>query len=156
MNANLPLEIYFDASCPLCRNEMDTIKLHDTQGDLILIDCSAPGFDDSSFKADGVEVAHMLDALHIRDSQGVWFKGVSAFELVYEAIGLTTVAKFWGGNFTKPFAERIYPMIAKNRQLLTWTGIPLLFKLWGKSIARRAHKRSQQCNDGHCSIHSSE
>lgn len=156
MNANLPLEIFFDASCPLCRNEMDMLKLHDTDERLILIDCSAKDFDDSEFKSDGVEVAHMMDALHIRDSKGTWFKGVSAFELVYGAIGLTGVAKFWGGKFTKPFAEFIYPIIAKNRLLLTWTGIPYLFKLWGKSVARRAHERSQQCNNGHCSIHPSE
>ena len=45
-NATFPLTIYYDASCPLCRKEMHTLRDYDRRTQLPLVDCSAPDFHD--------------------------------------------------------------------------------------------------------------
>lgn len=152
MNTPYSLTVYFDASCSLCNSEMQTIKIHDTEQRLRLIDCSAADFDDTSFQADGVTREAMMACLHVQNSCGAWIKGVEAFELLYKTTGMTVLANLWGSRYTRPLAEIIYPWVARHRQAFTWTGMPLLFKLWGKCAARRANKRSRLCHDGQCSI----
>ena len=152
MNDQYPLTVYYDASCGLCNSEMQNIKTHDFGQHLILVDCSAPGFDDAPYRPDGVTHQAMMECLHVRNSHGEWIKGVPAFELLYRTAGMLTVARLWGGRFTRPLAERIYPWVARHRQVISWTGLPILFTLWGKCEARRADKRSRQCCDGQCSV----
>jgi predicted DCC family thiol-disulfide oxidoreductase YuxK len=152
MNEQYPLTVFFDASCGLCNNEMQAIKIHDTEQRLNLVDCSAHDFDDRPYRAEGVTREVMMECLHVLDSQREWIKGVSAFELIYRTVGMPAIASLWGGRFTRPLAERAYPWIARHRRLFSWTGIPMLFKLWGKCEARRAFKRSRRCSEGQCSI----
>jgi predicted DCC family thiol-disulfide oxidoreductase YuxK len=152
MNEQYQLTVFYDASCALCNSEMQALKVHDSKHRLHLLDCSAQDFDDKPYQADGVTREFMLERLHVRDNQGRWIKGVSAFELIYQTVGMPVIAKLWGGRFTRPLAERVYPWIARHRRLFSWTGIPLLFKLWGKYEARRANKRSRKCSQGQCSI----
>jgi predicted DCC family thiol-disulfide oxidoreductase YuxK len=152
MNEHYPLTVYFDASCALCNSEMQAIKAHDAERRLILIDCSSRDFDDSGFQAEGITRKDMMVCLHVRDSAGTWIKGVAAFETLYRTVHMPTLAKLWGGRFTRPLMEGIYPWVARHRQLLAWTGMPLLFMLLGKCEARRAHIRSQRCSEGRCSI----
>lgn len=152
MDRQYPLTVYFDASCSLCNSEMQNINIHDKAQHLILIDCSATGFDDTPYLSDGITREKMMACLHVRDAQGTWIKGVPAFELLYRTIGMPVLANFWGGRLTRPLMERIYPLVARHRQLISRTGIPILFELWGKSEARRAQKRSRQCHEGKCSF----
>jgi predicted DCC family thiol-disulfide oxidoreductase YuxK len=149
MRSDLPLTVYYDASCSLCHNELMNIKLHDTRNHLRLVDCSAPGFDDSPFHAEGVTLEHMMERLHVRDNQGAWIKGVAAMELVYRSAGMQRMASLWG---PRTLMGRMYPWIARNRHGISRTGIPLLFSLWGKLAARRAYRRSQGCKNGQCSV----
>lgn len=152
MKEQYPLTVYFDASCELCNSEIQNIKIHDSEQHLILVDCSAPGFDDTPYRADGVTRQDMMECLHVRNRHGEWIKGVSAFELLYRTTGMLTIARLWGGKFTRPLAERIYPWVARHRHAISWTGMPILFKLWGKCEACRAYQRSRKCHNGHCSI----
>ncbi|MDD4930172.1 MAG: DUF393 domain-containing protein [Gallionella sp.] len=152
MNEIYPLTVYFDASCALCHSEMQTIKIHDVEHRLMLADCSAAGFDDSLFAADGVTREAMMACLHVRNSRGEWIKGVAAFELIYRSVGMPSLANFWGSRLTRPVMERAYPWIARHRRWLSWTGLPLLFKVWGHCEARRAFKRSRRCSEGQCSV----
>lgn len=152
MNQQYPLTIYFDASCRLCNSEIQTIKLHDMEGNLILVDCSAADFDERPFMVEGITREAMMDRLHVRDSHGAWFKGVASFELIYRTVGLSGIANFWGGRYTRPLAELLYPWIARHRQALSRTGLHLIYAAWGKCEARRAYKRSRKCHEGKCSI----
>jgi predicted DCC family thiol-disulfide oxidoreductase YuxK len=149
MRSDLPLTVYFDASCRLCRSEMLSIKAHDTRDYLRLVDCSAPGFDDAPFRADGITRADMMERLHVRDNQGAWIKGVPAFELIYRTVGMQRMAGLWG---RRELMNRLYPWIARHRHGLSRTGLPLLFTLCGKYAAWRAHRRSRGCKNGKCSI----
>jgi predicted DCC family thiol-disulfide oxidoreductase YuxK len=152
MNEQYPLTVYFDGSCGLCSSEMQAIQAHDSERRLILVDCSAADFDDSAFRAEGISRVDMMARLHVRNGLGAWIKGVAAFELLYRTVGMSAFASLWGGKFTRPAMERIYPWVARHRQLLSWTGMPVLFKLLGKCQARRTFKRSRRCSEGRCSI----
>jgi len=152
MNEQYPLTVFFDASCGLCHNEMQNIKIHDSEQHLILMDCSAAGFDDRHYRVNGVTREAMMECLHVRNSQGVWSKGISAFELLYHTVGMPAMANFWGGRFTRPLMERVYPWIARNRQAISKMGLPILFEVWSKHSARQAYMRSRQCSEGRCSI----
>ena len=152
MNAQYPLTVYYDASCSLCSAEIDNIRIHDKAQHIQTVDCSAADFDDSPFHADGITREAMMECLHVRDNQGVWIKGVSSFELLYRTVGMTSSANLWGSKYTRPLTEKIYPWVARHRMAISWTGLPLIFKLWGKCAARQAHKRSRSCNNGQCSV----
>jgi predicted DCC family thiol-disulfide oxidoreductase YuxK len=150
MTTNFPLTIYFDASCRLCNSEMQNIKAHDAKNQLVLIDCSAPDFDDTEFHALGITRKHMMNRLHAQDANGNWLIGVAAFEVIYHTVGIPFLALLWGSSITRPWAERFYPWVADHRYLLSKIGLPELFGLWGKYAARKAEKRSRLCSEGRC------
>lgn len=146
------LTVYFDASCALCKREMAVIRLHDVAQRLTMVDCSADDFDDTPFQSAGITRADMMTCLHLRNADDAWIKGVDAFALLYRTVDMNAMATLWGGKWTRPLTERLYPWVARHRQVLTWTGLPLLFVLWEKCAARRALRRSQSCQDGACSL----
>ncbi|MDD4963642.1 MAG: DUF393 domain-containing protein [Gallionella sp.] len=146
------LTVYFDASCGLCRHEMGAIQQHDVAQRLTLVDCSAADFDDTPFRAEGVTRAAMMASLHLRDAAGAWITGVDAFAVLHRTVGMTGIARLWGGKLTRPVMLRLYPLVARHRQLLSWTGLPLVFVVWEKYAAWQAERRSQSCRDGACSF----
>jgi predicted DCC family thiol-disulfide oxidoreductase YuxK len=152
MNTSYPLSIYYDASCRLCNSEMQNIKLHDADNQLILIDCSAPEFDDAEFNALGITRELMMNRLHAQDANGQWLVGVAAFEVIYQTVGMASIAKLWGSPITRPWAERLYPWVVKHRYRLSKIGLPELFELWSKHVARKAERRSRRCSEGRCSM----
>ena len=152
MKAAYPLTVYFDASCRLCNSEMQNIKAHDAENRIILIDCSAAGFDEAPFKPLGIDKAAMMNRLHLRDAESSWFIGVEAFEVIYQAVNMALVAKLWGGSLTKPLAKWLYPWIADHRYLLSAVGLPRLFEYFGKRAAKKADRLAGQCNQGRCDL----
>jgi predicted DCC family thiol-disulfide oxidoreductase YuxK len=119
----------------MCNSEMQNIKLHDEHKHLILIDCSDDSFDDSPFQAEGVTKTIMMNRLHAQDANGQWLVGVDAFEVIYQAVGMASIAKLWGGRFTKPLAEKLYPWVVKHLYTLSKIGLPELFGLWSRYAA---------------------
>lgn len=147
-----PLTIYFDASCALCNSEMQNIKVHDFEGVLTLVDCSAPDFDDGPFLTEGITREVMMNCLHARDAHGTWLKGVDAFEAIYRIAGMATIARLWGHPLTRPLAERAYPWVVRHRHFLSALGLHHVFALWSKHAARRASSLSGKRSAGHCTI----
>lgn len=150
MTPAYPLTIYFDASCRLCNNEMQNIKIHDSLNLLVLVDCSAPDFDDTPFQALGITKTAMMNRLHAVDTNDQWLIGVAAFEVIYLTVGMAAIAKLWGGRFTKPLAERLYPWIVKHRYSLSKIGLPELFALWARHAAKKAERHSRTCSEDNC------
>jgi predicted DCC family thiol-disulfide oxidoreductase YuxK len=144
-----PLTIYFDASCRLCSSEMQNIQRHDVNNQLILIDCSAPDFDTRVCTINNINLADMMNRLHVQDTNNQWFIGVSAFEVIYQTVGMHSVAKIWCLPITRIW---LYPFIAKHRQTLSKLGLAQLFELFVRYMARRAEKRSRLCNQGRCAV----
>ncbi|HEY5993870.1 MAG TPA: DUF393 domain-containing protein [Gallionellaceae bacterium] len=148
MRSDLPLTVYFDASCGLCHTEMLNIKAHDAKGYLHLVDCSAPGFDDTPFLPDGITHADMMERLHVRDNQGAWIKGAPAMELIYRTAGMQRMARLWEPG---TLLGKFYPWIARHRHALSLTGIPCIFTLCCKYTGWRTYRRTRKCQHGKCS-----
>ena len=128
MNITYPLTIYYDASCPLCKAEMETIKETDFEQKLILVDCSSDSFAEPAFCP--TNKADMMERIHAQDAAGQWLKGVHVFEAAYAAAGFKRLSQFWGSKTLRPMLSRAYPIIADNRHWLSKTPLPnLLNKL---------------------------
>jgi predicted DCC family thiol-disulfide oxidoreductase YuxK len=135
------MTVWYDASCPLCRAEIGVLADADADGVLRLVDCSAPGFDDPEARAAGIGREALMGALHARDGEGRWLVGVEAFEAIYRAVGIESVARLWGHPWLKPLLVRLYPWIARNRQALSRLGLTGLFEAWVRREARQAAQR---------------
>lgn len=131
---------------------MQNIKMHDKQNQLVLIDCSAPDFDDTVCKANNISQASMMNRLHARDANGRWLVGVEAFVIIYQTVGMAIIAKLWGSPITRPWAERLYPWVVRHRYILSKVGLPKLFDLGNRHAARKAENRNRLCSEGRCSI----
>lgn len=131
---------------------MQNIKVHDTQNQLVLIDCSSPDFDDTIYKVNNISQSTMINRLHAQDANGQWLIGVAAFEVIYQIVGMASIAKLWGSPITRLWAERLYPRVVKHRYTLSKIGLPELFGLWSRHTARQAEKRSRLCSEGRCSV----
>jgi predicted DCC family thiol-disulfide oxidoreductase YuxK len=147
---NAQVDVYFDGSCPLCRAEIGALKAADPHDRLQLHDCSPADFLDPHAQAAGIDRAAMMTAMHIRAADGRWLTGVDAFEHMYRAVGIESMARFWGHPWLKPGLVRLYPWIARNRQLLSRLGITRLFEALIRREAVRAAQR--RCVDTNCHI----
>jgi predicted DCC family thiol-disulfide oxidoreductase YuxK len=137
-----PLTVYYDASCPLCRAEMETLKARDDGDRLQLVDCSAAAFDAATCAAQGVTRSMMLERIHARDAAGRWRSGLDVFAAVYGAAGFPRLARLYGSRRLRPLFDRAYPWIAAHRYALSRFGLPRLFHLFARgtrplSIASR-------------------
>ena len=132
-----PLTIYYDAACPLCAKEMHALKTGDSDGRLILVDCSHPDFDDGPFSYCGITRESMLNLIHARDAAGRWLKGVEVFETAYGAAGFAELSRLWGHRLLRPWWDRLYPWVARNRYTLSRLGLPLLFRLLVRNSDRK-------------------
>lgn len=146
MNAALcPLTIYYDASCPLCAQEMHALKRHDHAERLVLVDCSPATFDAEALQNPAVTRAALMQAIHARDAAGRWFNGVDVFVLAYEAAGATALARLWRHRTLRLLWDRLYPWVARNRQALSRWGVQYLVRALIAIAARRTHARYRPC-----------
>ena len=143
------LTVFFDGSCQLCQAEMAELKRLDHRGELQLVDCSAAGFDDRPWRAEGVGQAQMLQALHVRDVLGDWHRGVDAFGLLYATVGAPVLARLWAHPWTRPFTRRLYPVIARHRHRLDAFGLHLVAPRVLRLLAWRS-ARHARCEHGAC------
>lgn len=128
-----PLTIYYDASCPLCRTEMETLKQTDHRNQLILVDCSQVSL--SVPASCPVTKAAMMERIHAQDVNGQWIKGVDVFAAAYTAAGFTKLGQFWGSKLLRPLLSRVYPLVADNRQWLSKTPLPNLLNTFLRKVA---------------------
>lgn len=145
MSATYPITIYYDSSCPLCNREMSTLQEHDQDGNLILVDCSAPGF---IAPAGAPSPQQMMQLLHVLTADGLWVVGVPAFRLVYAGVGFSAVVSWLGKPRVMRLLSRLYPLIARHRNLIPgW-----LAQMWFDWLAKHAQRRSQSCANGQCNL----
>jgi predicted DCC family thiol-disulfide oxidoreductase YuxK len=123
-----PLTVFYDHSCPLCRDEVDLLRQHNHEQKLVFVDCSASGFADTeAYSRDA-----MMRLIHARDANGVWLIGPPVFSAAYRAIGAQSIAMLWGASALQPLWRILYPWLADNRQRLSRT--------WLFSVALKCFK----------------
>lgn len=130
-----PLTVYYDATCPLCRSEMETLEARDADNVLRLVDCSGPAFNEVPCVAEGVTRPMMMARIHARDAGGRWLRGLDVFAIVYRAAGFTTLARLYESRRLRPLFDCLYPWIADHRYELSRWGLPRLFH-WLASAPR--------------------
>lgn len=126
MNVAWPLTVYYDASCPLCRTEIETLKARDGCDRLRLVDCSPPSF---GSPGDGVTRDDLMSRIHARDSRGRWLRGIDVFAAAYAAAGMRRVAALYASPLLRPLLDRAYPWVADHRMLLSRLGLSRVFRL---------------------------
>ncbi|MFT3806277.1 thiol-disulfide oxidoreductase DCC family protein [Arenimonas sp.] len=152
LEPSFPLTIYYDASCPLCRQEMHALRDFDRDDRLRLVDCSLPDFRDEVAERAGVTREQMMRLIRARDAEGRWFVGVDVFVIAYRAAGLDAVARLWENHWLRPAWNRLYPWVARNRMWLSRVGFTRPFNRWVRWAAAREQRRSQACHDGQCML----
>jgi predicted DCC family thiol-disulfide oxidoreductase YuxK len=141
------LTVYYDGSCPLCRAEMQSLMQRNTERRVAFTDASQPGFDAAAL---GLSQQALMKALHVRTAQGQWLIAIPAFEALYRALGLHGVAAVLRQPLLARLAERIYPVIVRNRHRLPLGPIRWLFERAGRKAAERAAAR--RCDSGDCKL----
>jgi predicted DCC family thiol-disulfide oxidoreductase YuxK len=152
VSAAWPLVIYYDASCPLCREEMHALIAHDVQARLQLVDASPAAFEDEHTRAAGIAHAALMQLIHARDRNGRWYRGVEVFELAYGAAGLGRIAAMWGHPRLRPLWDRLYPWVARFRQPLSRLRLNRLYGALVRRAAARAQRRAGACAAGSCAV----
>ncbi len=135
MNIQYPLTIYYDASCPLCKTEMETLKETDVDKKLILIDCSNTNMSMPAHCPVTREL--MMARIHAVDAKGLWLKGTDVFAIAYSASGFKRLGKLWGSKTLNPIFSRAYPWVADNRHWLSKTPLPYVLNKFLRLSAKR-------------------
>ncbi len=146
------LTIYYDASCPLCATEMQTLQRHGGEQRLRLLDCSSADFDDREIVSAGFTRGVLMRSIHACDEGGRWLRGVEVFERAYRIAGLENVARICGNRWLRPLWDRAYPWVARNRMLLSRLHLNAAFGWLIARAARRAQRRAQACGRDRCDL----
>jgi predicted DCC family thiol-disulfide oxidoreductase YuxK len=148
--ATFPVYVYFDHSCPLCREEMQAIKERDLFDEIKLIDASAPDFSCEFAAKNGLPQQELMRIIYLRDNKGQWLSGIDVFVALYKRVGLKSIANFWGNRFLSPILRALYPSIARWRQPLSKLGANRIYGWWIKRESARALAKSKRCQDDMC------
>jgi len=119
-DSTYPLTLFFDAACPMCRNEMASLRARDARGLLRFEDVQAAGF----VPPPGTTIAAMLEVIHGRTAEGRIVAGVETLRLAYAAVGLGWLAAPTAWPGLRGVSERAYRWVARHRyRLPRWLGL---------------------------------
>lgn len=126
-----PLRIFFDGSCAVCAAEMSVYRREDKAKHLRFVDISAPGFDPTPY---GIALAAFMYELHAIDRKKRIYRGVAAFQAIWQAFPASSRYGLFG-------------------TLIDLPGVNLLARLayWGFARVRKfLPENSAACTDGTC------
>ncbi|RZI86734.1 MAG: DUF393 domain-containing protein [Rubrivivax sp.] len=158
-----PLTLLYDASCPVCRLEMDELRRRDVAGRLVFADMSAPGFDLTAHWPAGTahEPPSMLAlnaALHGIGANGMVYTGIETIRLAYAGVGLGWLWAPTAWPVLRPAFDLSYRLFARHRHAISARLAPLVH-LIEQRRARARMGRMQRCHeaqahspDGHCDL----
>jgi len=111
-----PLTIYFDGECPICRCEIDLMKIFNRRKHLQFIDFSASSYLSAE---PGLSPCDLGKVIQARWSDGTIITGVEVFREMWEAIGLRSLARLARRPAINKLLVRAYAWFARNRLRLT-------------------------------------
>jgi predicted DCC family thiol-disulfide oxidoreductase YuxK len=82
-----PLTIFYDGACASCAAEVRALEARDHGRRLKLVDCTAPGFDDTVLAGTCIRPEELLDTIHARDNYGRWLAGADVLEAASAVAG---------------------------------------------------------------------
>ncbi|MDA8444051.1 thiol-disulfide oxidoreductase DCC family protein [Paracidovorax valerianellae] len=144
-----PLTLYFDSRCRLCAAEMGNLMVRNTDGLLRFADVWAPDFEGPPA---GTTQEELLTLIHARQADGGLLRGVAVFRAAYEAVGLGWVTAATRWPVIGPLADKVYPVLARNRYRLPQWLVQGLFERASGAAARRAAARHCKPDDDQCRL----
>jgi len=111
-----PLTVYFDGECPICRLEIDLMKILNRRERIQFIDFSTSSYRPADH---GLGQCDLGRVIHARWSDGTLITGVEVFREMWEAIGLGFLARFSRLSGINTLLVKAYAWFAKNRLWLT-------------------------------------
>lgn len=147
--ALLPVTVYYDHSCLMCRSEIENIAVRAVPGELNWIDCSVKNFDTQHLPFNQTK---LMNSIHAVDTKGEWLVATDVFIVCYRSAQMNKIANLFA--FAKPVLNRVYPLIAKHRSVLSSVGIHKIFNFFTNRYLKRKAKlavlASQSCRDNAC------
>lgn len=153
-----PLTVFYDHSCQLCRSEMHNIKARDHADVLRLVDAS----DANALAQHSPDKPQqdLMSLMHARDAAGVWYVGVDAFVVIYQATDMGWVGRVLKWPGVHGLAKALYPSVARNRYRLPSRLLSGFFEASRQRAKRRlahaaaqdAHWQANRCQDGRCDL----
>ena len=132
MADGVPLTVFYDASCPVCALEMDTLCRRARAERLTLVDMSAPSFDAAVY---GLEGRDLGAAIHAIRADGTIVRGVEVLRLAYVAGRLGWVVRATGWPLVAPVADAAYRLFARHRHAISRVLAPAIRALRSRSGA---------------------
>lgn len=111
--SNHPLTLFYDASCPLCRHEVEFLLERDGLRRLVAVDVSRPDYINDT----GVPLETLMTTMHGRRPDGQLVTGSRVFQLAYRAVGLGWVAGPLSWPLLAPAWDAFFAFIGTNRHL---------------------------------------
>ena len=111
-----PLTVYFDGECPICRREIDLMKILNRREQLLFIDFSTPSYHATEH---GLNPCDLSKVIHARWKNGTTITGVDVFREMWEAIGLGWLARCSRRPIFNKLLVKAYGWFARNRLRLT-------------------------------------
>lgn len=114
--SNWEVEVFYDGDCPLCRREIDMLRLWDRSKRIRFTDIADPSFDPILF---GRTHEELMDQIHGRLPSGEWIIGVEVFRRLYAAVGLRYLVAMTRWPVIAPLLDLAYRFFARYRLRLT-------------------------------------
>ncbi len=147
MTAAYPLTLLYDANCPICSLEMDHLRERNTEGRLVFVNITDPGFDASHY---GTSLADMNAEIHGVQPGGRLLRGVEVLRLAYAAVGLGWVMHATGWPVLRPMFDLVYRLFAKHRMRFSAVFGPVILAVRQRRATHRARdlaRRMRECKD---------
>lgn len=145
MSGPAKLRIYHDASCPICRAEIEELAAVDFDQRLEVIDAASEHFADDHAREAGLDQEMLLSAMYVRDEQGLWHTGPDAFAQIYERVGIDRMARLWGSRTWRPLVNLGYRLFLVTRGLLVALGGDRVVRWFVRREAQAAARRADYC-----------
>lgn len=116
MKSIYPLEIFYDAQCPICRWEVDLLRRRSANGQLRFTPIEEARFAPGS-PAPSRE--QMFARLHARRADGVLINGTDVFRAAYRVAGLGYLARASELPLLRPATDAAYRLFARHRHTLS-------------------------------------
>jgi predicted DCC family thiol-disulfide oxidoreductase YuxK len=106
------LKLLYDGECPFCRREIAWLKRRDRDGNLLLEDITAIGFDPAKY---GLTREEVMGVMHGVLPDGRIVRRVEAIRRAYEAVGLGWLVMPTRLPGVRWVLDRMYDVFARNR-----------------------------------------
>jgi predicted DCC family thiol-disulfide oxidoreductase YuxK len=126
-----PLRVFYDGACSVCTAEMKHYQRMDHHGAIIAVDISSADFDPVPYN---LPLASFRYELHVIDQNGVVYRGIEAFQAIWQGLPQSSIYAFMGMLISLPLINSVARLFYK-----------------GFARIRRFLPRRHRCDSGSCS-----